>query len=177
MLFLTSHKPANCLLLQNASKHETDHMSAISIHTVTLDMAADLAPLIAAHAQDVKRGAPRNPDIYYSEKLLTDTSAEVLGATIEGVLSGFALFFDLPEAISGMRRGYVEIIYVDHKVRGSGITRALIDQLTRIGEDRKWLDLRWHDPDQAARDKVGKIKQKSISSYTEISFPIAVAER
>ena len=72
-------------------------MSTIDIKILELDAALDLAPLISAHAQEQKRGAPRQPDMFYAETLLTDRTAEVIGAYMDGKLVSFATFFDLPK--------------------------------------------------------------------------------
>ena len=39
---------------------------------LTIDDALEFAPLLAAYVQDMKRGAPRHPDLYYAESLLRD---------------------------------------------------------------------------------------------------------
>src|SRR5690606_31960254 len=50
----------------------------IDISLLRLKEARDLAPLLAAYAQALKRGAPRRPDEFYAETLLQDRTAEVL---------------------------------------------------------------------------------------------------
>ncbi|TWG92576.1 Sortase and related acyltransferases [Mesorhizobium sp. J18] len=106
-----------------------------------LNDARQLAPLLAAYTQSLKRGAPRRPDEYYAETLLQDRSAEILGARIDGALVGFAVFHDLPEPLSGRRCGMVEHLYVHHDHRGRGIARALVDVLADQAEERGWCKL------------------------------------
>ncbi|HEU4985869.1 MAG TPA: GNAT family N-acetyltransferase [Rhizobiaceae bacterium] len=106
-----------------------------------LNDARQLAPLLAAYTQSLKRGAPRRPDEYYAETLLQDRSAEILGARIDGALVGFAVFHDLPEPLSGRRCGMVEHLYVHHDHRGRGIARALVDVLADQAEERGWARL------------------------------------
>lgn len=103
--------------------------------------ARRLAPLLAAHAQSLKRGAPRRPDEYYAEMLLQDRSAEILGAQVDGTLVGFAIFHDLPEPVSGRRCGLMEHLYVHHEHRRQGIAKALIDVLADQAEERGWSKL------------------------------------
>lgn len=125
-------------------------MSEIEITQLRLADAHDLAPLVAAYAQDRKRGAPRRPDEYYAELLLSDRTAEILGARRGGELVGFAIFFDLPDTMTGMRAGQLDELYVDHDVRSQGIGRALVDALAEEGRNRGWTHLRWMVPKKPA---------------------------
>lgn len=116
-----------------------NHM--IDIGLLRLKDALELAPLLAAYAQALKRGAPRRPDLYYAETLLQDRAAEILGARVDGKLVGFAIFTDLPEPVSGMRCGACDHIYVHHDHRAKGIAKALIDVLADQAEERGWTKL------------------------------------
>jgi GNAT superfamily N-acetyltransferase len=125
-------------------------MSEIDIRRLAMTDAHDLAPLVAAYAQDRKRGAPRRPDHYYAELLLTDRTAEIIGARQGGKLVGFAVFFDLPDTMTGMRAGQLDELYVDHDARSQGIGRALVDALAEEGRQRGWTHLRWMVPKKPA---------------------------
>ncbi len=118
-------------------------VDGLSMRILTDGDALILAPLIASYAQMLRRGAPRRPDQYYAETLLQDRTAEVLGAFRNEELVGFAIFFDLPEAISGRRTGQLDDLYIEHKQRGLGISSELVKRLTEIGGDRNWTYLRW----------------------------------
>lgn len=120
----------------------------IEFSTLRLKDAHQLAPLIAAYGQALKRGAPRQPDQYYAEQLLQDRAAEFLGAFIDGELAGFLLFYDLPEPVSGKRAGQCDHIYVHHDHRGKGIARALVDVLADQAEERGWAKLMLNAPRQ-----------------------------
>ena len=113
----------------------------LEIEELRLKDAHGLAPLIAAYAQALKRGAPRQPDQYYAEQLLQDRSAEFLGAFLNGELVGFLMFYDLPEPVSGLRGGQADHIYVHHEHRGKGIARALVDVLAESANSRGWSKL------------------------------------
>jgi GNAT superfamily N-acetyltransferase len=115
--------------------------------TLTIDDALEFAPLLAAYVQDMKRGAPRHPDRYYAESLLRDRTAEILGARLDGALVGFAVFYDLPDSMTGMRAGQLEDLFVMHDSRGRGVARALVEALARKGQSRDWLSLRWMVPE------------------------------
>ncbi|WP_181701598.1 GNAT family N-acetyltransferase [Chthonobacter albigriseus] len=109
--------------------------------------AHHLAPLIAAYAQAMRRGAPRRPDEYYAELLTADRTAEVLGAYSEtGALIGFAVFFDLPDTITGLRVGQLDDIYVLPEFRNRGIGRRFVETLKIEGQSRGWARLRWIVP-------------------------------
>lgn len=124
---------------------ETDQTE---ITFLQLKHASEFAPLLAAYTQALKRGAPRRPDLYYAESLLQDRVAEVLGARINGKLLAFVIFADMPDPLSGMRRGVVDHIYVDHSFRKQGLARALIDVLSDHAEDRGWSELHLNAPRQ-----------------------------
>lgn len=118
----------------------------IEINQLRLKDAHELAPLIAAYAQALKRGAPRQPDEYYAEQLLQDRTAEFLGARINGALVGFLAFYDLPEPVSGMRAGQADHLYVHHDHRGKGIAKAMVDVLADQAESRGWSKLMLNAP-------------------------------
>jgi len=121
-------------------------MTDIDIARLTLADAHDLARLVAAHVQDRKRGAPRRPDDYHAELLLADRASEVLGARLAGRLVGFALFYDLPDMMTGKRAGQLDELYVDHDARQRGIGGALVAALAAEGRRRGWTHLRWVVP-------------------------------
>lgn len=120
----------------------------IDITLLRLRDAHDLAPLLAAYAQALKRGAPRRPDEFYAETLLQDRTAEVMGARIDGDLVGFAIFTDLPDPVTGLRCGQVDHLYVHHDHRKKGIAKALIDLLADQAEERGWSRLALNAPRQ-----------------------------
>jgi len=120
----------------------------IEITSLRLKDAHELAPLVAGYGQALKRGAPRQPDLYYAEQLLQDRSAEMLGARMDGEMVGFILFYDLPEPVSGLRAGQCDHIYVHHDHRGKGIGRAMIDVLADQAEERGWSKLILNAPRQ-----------------------------
>ena len=119
---------------------------AIDIKPLHYSDAAKLAPLIANYTQALKRGAPRQPDQFYAEQLLQDRSAEFLGATIDGEMVGFIMFFDLPDPLTGKRAGQADHFYVHHDHRGKGIAKALVDVLAEQGESRGWQKLLLNAP-------------------------------
>jgi GNAT superfamily N-acetyltransferase len=118
----------------------------IEISELRLKDAHELAPLIAAYAQALKRGAPRQPDLYYAEQLLQDRVAEFLGAFLDGALVGFVMFYDLPEPVSGLRAGQADHIYVHHAHRGKGIAKAMVDVLADRADSRGWGKLMMNAP-------------------------------
>ena len=120
----------------------------IDIALLRLRDARDLAPLLAAYAQALKRGAPRRPDEFYAETLLQDRTAEVMGARLDGALVGFAVFADLPDPVSGLRCGQVDHVYVHHEHRKKGIAKALVDLLAEQAEERGWCRLALNAPRQ-----------------------------
>lgn len=125
-------------------------MTKIAIKVLGADDAHALAPLIAEYAQALKRGAPRRPDQFYAERILADRTAEVIGAEVDGRLVGFAIFFDLPEIITGLRTGQLDEIYVHPDARNQGVARRMIEWLVSEGAGRAWSELRWIVPGKNA---------------------------
>ncbi len=109
--------------------------------------AERLAPLLAAYAAALLRRDVAPPDVVYAATLLAEPIVEIAGAELDGRLVGFALYYDLPEAISGKRAGQLDDLYVEPAARGRGVARALIAQLVAHGSTRGWMHLRWMVPE------------------------------
>lgn len=120
----------------------------IDVVLLRLRDARELAPLLAAYAQALKRGAPRRPDEFYAESLLQDRTSEVMGARLDGALVGFAIFTDLPDPVTGLRLGQVDHLYVHHDHRKKGIGKTLVDLLADQAEERGWSRLVLNAPRQ-----------------------------
>ena len=121
-------------------------MEKISVARLALDDAHDLAPLLSAYTQDRKRGAPREPDEFYAERLLEDPVAEIVGARRGKRLVGFAVFLDLPDTMTGLRVGQLDDLFVVQEARGQGVGHALIAGILAEGARRGWEHLRWMVP-------------------------------
>lgn len=130
-----------------------------------------LAPLIAAYAQAMRRGAPRRPDEYYAELLTADRTAELVGAFVSDELVGFAVFFDLPDTISGYRIGQLEDIYVLPEHRKRGIGRQFVETMKVEGQSRGWRVLRWIIPKPVDAAATGLPAESGL--YEEIAAPSA----
>jgi GNAT superfamily N-acetyltransferase len=94
----------------------------------------------------LRDGQPTGADAGYARSLLMEPMVLLLGAFVEGTLVGFALAYDLPEAISGARAGQLDDLFVLPEGRGHGVGEALIQQLVRDGVQRGWVHLRWMLP-------------------------------
>lgn len=131
--------------------------------------AHKLAPLVAAYAQAMRRGAPRRPDEYYAELLTADRTAEVLGAFIGEDLVGFVMYFDLPDTMTGLRVGQLNDIYVLPGHRGQGIGRDLMEALKTVGRDRGWSGLRWIVPKPVDAAATGLAHD--VELYDQVAAP------
>lgn len=133
----------------------------IEITPLSLSDAHQLAPLIAAYAQDINRGAPRRPDDYYAEMLLQDGAAHLIGARVGQRLVGFAVFFDLPDTTTGLRTGQLDELFVLQDARGNGIGRALIEAIIAEGRRRGWSNVRWLIPEKI------RLRQHLLDAFAE----------
>ncbi|WP_310621997.1 GNAT family N-acetyltransferase [Flexibacterium corallicola] len=118
-------------------------MGELKIRVLYHEDAPALAPLIAENAQAVRRGAPRRPDEVYAERILGDRNAEIIGAFEKNTLVGFAIFFDLPDLLTGYRIGQLDDIYVQPDHQNKGIGKGLINHIIHAGENREWSHVRW----------------------------------
>jgi GNAT superfamily N-acetyltransferase len=148
-------------------------MDPIETSRLTLADAHALAPLVAAYTQDRKRGAPRAADEYYAELLLKDRAAEIVGARFDGRLVGYAVFFDLPDTMTGMRTGQLDDLFVIQAARGRRIGQALIDALAAEGERRGWRQIRWMVPEKPATAR--RLAERLAKSGGWLTYSVALS--
>ena len=133
---------------------ETELHGALEIRCLNVGDAETFAALVAEYSWEMRQSPTKLlPDVNKGIELLGDTMAETVGAFLENQLVGFAIFFDLPEAISGNRAGQLDDLFVAPAFRGRRLARSLIDAVSEIGRERSWIHLRWLVPDgnKAAR--------------------------
>lgn len=111
------------------------------------DDAEPLAALVALYAGALLGRAPETPNPAYVKRLLAEPVVEIAGADLDGRLVGFALYYDLPEAISGRRAGQLDDLFVLPEARGRGVAQSLIARVVNEGKARGWIHLRWMVPD------------------------------
>ncbi|PLP57697.1 GNAT family N-acetyltransferase [Mesorhizobium loti] len=133
--------------------------NSIEIRPLDWNDAPALAALMADYAAAMG-GTVRKPKPDSALRLFDEPMVGVVGAWNGGALVAFALFFDLPEAISGERAGQLDDLYVSPNARGHGLAKALIAHLTEIGRERNWVHLRWLVPEDNAA---------ALRAYEEIS--------
>ena len=109
-----------------------------------------LAPLLDAYAAEMRETLAgsrpaRGEDA--AVMLAADARTEVLAATEGAEIVGFAIFFDLPEAVFARRCGALDDLFVRADRRGRGIARALVAALADLGRARGWSHLRWIVPE------------------------------
>ncbi len=151
------------------------NMAEIVVSKLDLADAHELAPLVAASVQDRKRGAPRAPDQYYAELLLKDRTAEIIGARLDDRLVGYAVFFDLPDTMTGMRTGQLDDLFVIQDARGRKIGQALIAELAAEGERRGWLQIRWMVPEKPATAR--RFAERLARSGGWLTYSVALSGR
>lgn len=122
----------------------------IAIRSLPAEQRHGLAPLLEAYAAEMRATLAgsrpaRGEDA--AALLAADPRTEVLGAWDAEDLVGFAIFFDLPEAVFARRCGALDDLFVRADRRGRGLARALIAALCDIGRERHWSHLRWIVPE------------------------------
>jgi GNAT superfamily N-acetyltransferase len=85
---------------------------------------------------------------------------ELLLATLDGVVEGFALFFPNYSTFLGKPGLYLEDLFVRPEYRGQGLGLALMKRLAQIAVERgcgrfEWSVLDWNEPAIAFYKKLG----------------------
>ncbi len=120
----------------------------MSIGLVPAGQRAALAPLFGAYAAEMAghlAGERAAEGTAIAALLDADARAEIL---LAAPMQGFAIIFDLPEAVFARRCGAMDDLYVRPEARGQGIARALIGAAADLGRTRGWSHLRWIVPSQ-----------------------------
>ncbi|MBV9973632.1 MAG: GNAT family N-acetyltransferase [Candidatus Eremiobacteraeota bacterium] len=68
---------------------------------------------------------------------------EALVAERDGTLVGLAHYRPFPRTLNGNEAGYLDDIYVVASERGSGVAKAIMDEVVRIARLRGWSHIRW----------------------------------
>lgn len=110
--------------------------------------AVALASLLAAYGDEMRHGQGAGANaLARANALIADPFAEVLGGFLGDELVAFAVFFDLPEAISGGRSGQLDDLYVLPAARGKRLAQRLIAAIADTARSRAWIHLRWLVPE------------------------------
>ena len=120
----------------------------VTIRRLAAEDAVALASLLAAYGTEMRHGQGAGAEARArADALLADPIAEVLGGFLGDELTAFAVFFDLPEAISGGRSGQLDDLYVLPPARGRRLAQRLIAAIADTGRSRAWIHLRWLVPE------------------------------
>jgi len=120
----------------------------VTLRRLVAHDAVALASLLAAYGDEMRheQGAGANA-LARANALIANPIVEVLGGFLGDELVAFAVFFDLPEAISGGRSGQLDDLYVLPAARGKRLAQRLIAAIADIGRSRAWIHLRWLVPE------------------------------
>lgn len=94
------------------------------------------------------------PDVTaYTWKRILDPASPIamrVGVN-DGRMQGFALYVSHPSTWVMTDDCYLEDLYVDEASRGSGVGRALLDDLVALASSKGWSRLYWHTDEGNAR--------------------------
>lgn len=120
----------------------------VTLRRLVAHDAVALASLLAAYGDEMRHGQGAGANaLARADALIADPIAEVLGGFLGDELVAFAVFFDLPEAISGGRSGQLDDLYVLPAARGKRLAQRLIAAIADTGRSRAWIHLRWLVPE------------------------------
>lgn len=108
-----------------------------------------LAGLLAEYATALS-GTAHTADTARAQALISEPAATVWGAFKDGKLAGFAMVYELLEAVSGMRCGQLDDLYIAPEARGASLAEQLIGAISDDGRAKGWVHLRWLAPEGAA---------------------------
>jgi GNAT superfamily N-acetyltransferase len=96
--------------------------------------------------------------------------AEVLIGEIDGRSRGFALFFQNFSTFEGKPGIYLEDLFVEPEVRGSGLGKALLAKLATLAVERgcarlEWSVLDWNEPSIAFYVSLGATAMDEWTTY------------
>jgi len=119
----------------------------VTLRRLVAEDAVALVSLLAAYGDEMRHGQGAGANaLARANALIADPIAEVLGGFLGDELVAFAVFFDLPEAISGGRSGQLDDLYVLPAARGKRLAQRLITAIADTGRSRAWIHLRWLVP-------------------------------
>jgi GNAT superfamily N-acetyltransferase len=111
-----------------------------------------------------------------TEQRLRDTlfgerpAAEVLLATLDGEIAGFAVFFTNYSTFLAKPGLYLEDLFVKPHARGKGIGKALLARLAKIAIERDcgrvdWSVLNWNEPSIRFYEALGAVPLSDWTTY------------
>ncbi|WP_417771836.1 GNAT family N-acetyltransferase [Stappia sp.] len=130
-----------------------DRSGQLTLRPLALDDTPAFARLLADYGQEMRNGsataaAGTAAEEAAAARLLADPLAHILGAFDAEMLVGFALYFDLPEAISSGRAGQLDDLFVASGARGRRLAERLVSAVAAQGRSRGWVHLRWLVPEE-----------------------------
>lgn len=119
--------------------------STLTVVRLTARHARELDDLRTLYAEEM--GARGLSDVRFSEALLRRPGVITWGARVGDRLVGFAIVFELLEAVYGTICGNLDDLYVLPEWRGRGVARSLISDAVGFGKQAGWSHLRWLVPE------------------------------
>jgi GNAT superfamily N-acetyltransferase len=104
------------------------------------------------------------------QTIFIEKRAEALIAEYDGDAAGFALFFHNYSTFKGKSGIYLEDLFVNQKLRGNGIGKALLQKLTDIAARRgcgrlEWSCLNWNTPSIEFYKNMGAVPLSDWTVY------------
>ncbi|HSX56428.1 MAG TPA: GNAT family N-acetyltransferase [Sphingomonas sp.] len=106
------------------------------------DLVADFIRKLADY-EKLAHEVRFDPEVLRGHLFGPRPAAEVLIGEIDGVPSGFALFFQTFSTFEGKPGIWLEDLFVDPNARGSGLGRALLSRLAGLVVERGGARLEW----------------------------------
>src|SRR3984893_13737811 len=118
-----------------------------------------------------------------TEQRLRDTlfgerpAAEVLLASLEGEIAGFAVFFTNYSTFLAKPGLYLEDLFVKPHARGKGIGKALLARLAKVAVERDcgrvdWQVLNWNEPSIRFYEALGAVPLSDWTTYRLTGEPL-----
>jgi len=105
-------------------------------------------------------------------------AAEVLLASADGEIAGYALFFTTYSTFLAQPALYLEDLFVKSEARGHGIGTALLSRLAQLAVEREcgrveWSVLNWNEPSIRFYQSLGAVPLSDWTFYRLTGEPLA----
>ncbi len=115
--------------------------------TITEADKGQLLQLISQYGAELSGKAEGSTRTNWGEALFNQEFILLFGLFDKKELIGFAIVFELPEAVFQRKSGQLDDLFILPKYRGKRLAADLMKAVSDVGQKREWSHLRWSVPE------------------------------